>query len=256
MSRPCKRRRVCAMPEHVCFGSINAAGAAQGLKIKMTVDEYECIRLIDLEGLTQEQCACQMGVARGTVQAIYDSARCKLAEALVRGRTLVVEGGEYSLCGGDAPDCAGKSGSWCRFAPNRQQLEESQVKIAVTYENGMIYQHFGHTAQFKVYEVEDGNVKTAAVVNTNGSGHGALAGFLADLGVDALICGGIGGGARQALAQVGITLYGGVAGSADEAVNALLAGGLNFDPAARCTHHDGEQAHHCGEHSCGGSCHH
>lgn len=258
MPRPCKRRRVCAMPENVSFGPLNGDESAQALKIVMTVDEYECIRLIDLKGLTQAGCAKRMGVARTTVQAIYDSARSKLAEALVRGRPLILKGGEYSLCGGDDPDCARKNGAWCRFNPNRKQQEETAVKIAVTYENGMIYQHFGHTAQFKVYEVEGGNVKTAAVVDTNGSGHGALAGFLMNLGVDTLICGGIGGGARQALAQAGITLFGGVVGDADEAVKALLAGGLSFDPNVRCSHHDGEHEHNCGDsgHDCGSGCHH
>ena len=78
------------------------------------------------------------------------------------------------------------------------------MKIAVTYENGQIFQHFGHTAQFKLYEVEDGKIVREAVVDTNGSGHGALAGLLAQSGVDTLICGGIGGGAQMALAQAGI----------------------------------------------------
>lgn len=259
MPRPCKRRRVCAMPEHVSFGPLNSGGG--GLRVVMTVDEYECIRLIDLEGLTQEGCASRMDVGRATVQAIYDSARSKLAEALVRGRQLVVEGGEYALCAGNAPEC----GTRCRFVPKGKQQEETSMKIAVTYENGMIYQHFGHTAQFKIYQVEDGQVKTAAVVDTNGSGHGALAGFLVNMGVRTLICGGIGGGARQALAQAGITLYGGVAGEADAAVDALLSGGLNFDPDVRCSHHDGEAGHSCGssshdcgsgEHHCGSGCHH
>ena len=91
------------------------------------------------------------------------------------------------------------------------------MKIAVTYENGQIFQHFGHTAQFKLYEVEDGKIVREAVVDTNGSGHGALAGFLAQSGVDTLICGGIGGGAQMALAQAGIKLYGGGRGEADAA---------------------------------------
>ena len=91
------------------------------------------------------------------------------------------------------------------------------MKIAVTYENGQIFQHFGHTAQFKLYEVENGKVVREAVVDTNGSGHGALAGFLVQSGVDTLICGGIGGGAQMALAQAGIKLYGGVSGEADAA---------------------------------------
>ena len=81
------------------------------------------------------------------------------------------------------------------------------MKIAVTYENGSVFGHFGHTEQFKIYQVEDGAVVKAQVVPTNGSGHGALAGFLVDHGVDCLICGGIGPGAQAALAQAGIRLY-------------------------------------------------
>ena len=104
------------------------------------------------------------------------------------------------------------------------------MKIGVTYENGQIFQHFGHTAQFKIYDVEDGKVVASEVVDTNGSGHGALAGFLLENQVDVLICGGIGGGAQMALAQAGIKLYGGVAGDADAAVDALLKDELAFNP--------------------------
>lgn len=125
------------------------------------------------------------------------------------------------------------------------------MKIAVTYENGNVFQHFGHTEQFKLFEVEDGKVVSSKVVDTNGSGHGALAGLLSGLGVDTLICGGIGGGAQTALAQAGIRLYGGVSGSADDAVNALLAGDLNYNADVKCDHHDHGEGHSCGEHSCG-----
>lgn len=131
------------------------------------------------------------------------------------------------------------------------------MKIAVTYENGNIFQHFGHTEQFKIYEAENGEVKASRVVDTNGSGHGALAGFLSANGVEVLICGGIGGGAQAALAQAGIKLYGGVSGSADDAVNALLAGNLGYNPDIKCNHHDhehGDNGHSCGSHACGGSC--
>lgn len=126
------------------------------------------------------------------------------------------------------------------------------MKIAVTYENGQVFQHFGHTAQFKIYEVQDGQVASSQVVDTNGSGHGALAGFLNAQGVDTLICGGIGGGARTALAQAGIQLYGGVSGSADQAVEDLLAQKLVFQPDILCSHHEGHgEGHSCGDHGCG-----
>ncbi len=128
------------------------------------------------------------------------------------------------------------------------------MKIAVTYENGNIFQHFGHTEQFKIYTIENNMVSSSEVVNTNGSGHGALAGFLSANGVDTLICGGIGGGAQMALAEAGIRLYGGVSGSADAAVSALLAGDLGYDPDVKCDHHEHEhgEGHSCGSHGCGG----
>ena len=126
--------------------------------------------------------------------------------------------------------------------------------IAVTYENERIFQHFGHTAQFKVYHAENGEILTARVVDTLGSGHGALAGFLKAYHVDTLICGGIGAGAQMALAQAGIRLYGGVQGEADEAVQALLDGELTYNPNVRCNHHG--EGHTCGSHGCGNhSCH-
>lgn len=132
------------------------------------------------------------------------------------------------------------------------------MNIAVTYENGQIFQHFGHTEQFKVYEIENNTVINSYVVDTNGQGHGALAGFLSLNNIEVLICGGIGGGAQMALAQAGIKLYGGVSGDADAAVAALLSGNLDFNPNVQCNHHDHDhgEGHNCGSHGCGShSCH-
>ena len=130
------------------------------------------------------------------------------------------------------------------------------MKIAVTYQSGQIFQHFGHTEQFKIYTAEDGKIISSEVIDTNGSGHGALAGLLSALGVDALICGGIGGGAQMALAEAGIKLFGGVNGSCDDAVEALLGGTLGFNPNVKCDHHDHHgEGHTCGDHGCGHKCH-
>ncbi len=130
--------------------------------------------------------------------------------------------------------------------------------IATTYQAGQIFQHFGHTAQFKFYTVEEGVVTSMTVADTNGSGHGALAGFLAANHVDVLICGGIGGGAQAALADAGIRVYGGAAGEADMAVAMYLAGRLDYNPNVTCSHHDHAhgEGHTCGEHGCGGNCSH
>ncbi len=132
------------------------------------------------------------------------------------------------------------------------------MKIAVTHAGGEIFTHFGHTEEFKIYTVESGRITSAEVVGTNGKGHGALAEFLSDAGVDTLICGGIGGGAQIALGEAGIRIFGGVSGSCDEAVEALLNGNLGYDPNARCSHHEHDHEHGeaCGHHSCGGHCSH
>lgn len=139
------------------------------------------------------------------------------------------------------------------------------MKIAVTYDNGNIFQHFGKTENFKIYEVEDHNVISSEVIGSNGTGHGALAGLLAEQSVDVLICGGIGGGAQAALAEAGIELCSGAQGDADQAVEAYLKGELTSS-GATCDHHHDEghscghhgEEHECGhheeEHSCGGGC--
>lgn len=126
------------------------------------------------------------------------------------------------------------------------------MKIAVTYENGDVFQHFGHTEQFKVYETENGKILSSSVIGTDGNGHGALAGMLKNMGINTLICGGIGEGAKRALEESGIKFYGGVSGSADMAVSSLLNGTLSFNPDITCNHHN---EHHEHSEHCGGNCH-
>ena len=247
MARPQRCRRICMEPEYSRFAP---EGVAQTDTVVLTVDEYEVIRLVDLERKTHGDCAKQMNISRTTVTEIYENARKKIAECLVYGHRLEIFGGNYMLCdGSEALGCGRK----CRIAEgwkmNHCVIEkrgDQIMRIAVTYENGQIFQHFGHTEQFKIYDVEDGVCTQETIVDTNGSGHGALAGFLTANRVDALICGGIGGGAQMALAEAGIRLYGGVSGSADEAVQALLNGTLGYNPDVQCSHHG--EGHHCGEH--------
>ena len=237
MPRSAKCRRVCQMPTHCRFSPERPAHREA---VELTVEEYEALRLMDYLGLTQEEAAAQMGVARTTVPA---------------------EAGGLS---GGGPSTADWRWQLRPLSPGklpglRQALRpvclprrkgSVLMKIAVTYENGQVFQHFGHTAQFKLYDVENGTVASSQVVDTNGSGHGALAGFLKDRQVDALICGGIGGGAQMALAEAGIRLYAGCQGDADTRVAELLAGTLVSADAATCDHHHGEE-HTCGDHGCG-----
>lgn len=253
MSRPPKCRRVCHFPPVLEF--LPSGGDGSEESVILTLDEYETIRLIDWEGLSQEGCSQRMQVARTTAQKIYDSARHKLAQALVGGIPIRIEGGTYRLCDGREA-CPCREGCFKHSLAQSfdTQKGEHVMRIAVTYENGEIFQHFGHTEAFKVYDVDDGKVVSSQVVSTNGSGHGALAEVLHALHVDTLICGGIGGGAQQALASVGIRLFGGVSGNADAAVEALISGNLAFNPNVQCNHH-GEhhhgEGHTCGSHGCG-----
>ena len=126
------------------------------------------------------------------------------------------------------------------------------MKIAVTYDNGNVFQHFGRTEFFKVYDVEDNKVVSSEIIGSNGTGHGALAGLLAGQSVDVLICGGIGGGAQEALAQAGVELCAGAQGDTDQAVEAYLKGEL-VSTGANCDHHH-EEGHSCGHHEEGHSC--
>jgi len=125
------------------------------------------------------------------------------------------------------------------------------MKLAVTYDNEEVFQHFGHTEQFKIYNIEDNKIESSEIINTNGEGHGALSGLLSRLGVNVLICGGIGGGAREALKEAGIELYPGVCGNADKAVEDYLNETLDYNINVTCSHHH-ENGHH---HSCGANKH-
>ena len=251
MPRKVKCRKVCHYPQTLEFLPQN--NSAEQEPIILTVDEYETIRLIDRRGMSQEQCAAFMQIARTTVQRIYETARKKLADFVVEGRPLRIEGGDFRLCNGSSTGCGCVDCFKQKIYEKYKEKGEDIMRIAVTYANGEIFQHFGHTEEFKVYDVQDGKVVASEVVDTNGQGHGALAGVLTALKADVLICGGIGGGAQMALAAAGIKLYGGVSGSADAAVEALLAGTLDYNPVVKCSHH-GEhgEGHTCGEHGCGG----
>ena len=206
--------KIGASPRCRCF--CGASGTREAV-VTLSLEEYECVRLIDYNGLTQAECAERMETSRATVQSLYAGARKKLARFLVEGTRLRVDGGHY------------------QFSGNK---ESDTMRIAVTYENGQVFQHFGHTEQFKIYDIEKGEIKSSRVVDTNGQGHGALAGFLQEAGIDTLICGGIGGGARNALSEAGIRLFPGAEGDADEQVRSFIGGNLNYDPDTVCAHHE------------------
>lgn len=249
MARPSKTRFICKMPAHCRFTT--EGNPKNG--INLTIEEYETIRLMDYLGMTQAECAKQMNVSRATVQALYTEARKKMSRFLVEGTYMEIGGGNFQLC---SSPCSATSCFQKQTQNKKKSKGDKTMKIAVTYENGEVFQHFGHTEQFKVYEVEDGKIISSEVVDTNGQGHGALAGFLFNSGIDVLICGGIGGGARNALAEAGIQLYPGAMGNADAQVESFLKGTLSYDPDTMCSHHSHAEGHVCGDHGCGShSCH-
>ena len=206
--------------------------------VTLTLDEFETIRLIVYCLQTQYQCAKEMNVARTTVTAIYENVRKKLACTLVEGKRIVISGGEYALEN--------------KLSQPIEAKGSNAMRIAVTYENGQIFQHFGRTEQFKLYDVDNGKIVSEQIVETNGSGHGALAGFLKNAGADVLICGGIGGGAQMAMNEAGILLFCGNIGSADDAVKAYLSNSLEQNENPTCDHHEHGEGHLCGGHKCGG----
>jgi predicted Fe-Mo cluster-binding NifX family protein len=200
---------------------------------------------MDYEGLTHVEAAQRMDVSRTTVTEIYDSARRKLADALVNGYRLEITGGNTRVCGG-ASDCPGCSSVPVEIVSEASLKGANTMRIAVTYENGQIFQHFGHTEQFKIYDIDNEKIVSSEVVGNNGFGHGSLAGYLKSLGVEALICGGIGGGARNMLGDAGIKVYPGANGNADAQVEAFIKGSLNYDPNTTCHHHDHGDSCTCG----------
>lgn len=232
MPRPRKKRIV--EEEPVCCRFLPAEGDSCAEAVILTVDEYEALRLIDLSEMDQSGCARQMNIARTTAQSIYNSARKKIAQALVYGRELRIEGGDYVLRGTeDSFDgcCAGDRESVERIG-GRSDLKTSgleSLKIAVTFDpaSGDIFQHFGRTEYFRIYQIEGARAESI-ICSTDGQSHRSLADYLPGLGVDVLICGGIGQKAQAVLLEAGIRLYGGCSGSADDAVEAFLKNRLEY----------------------------
>lgn len=262
MPRPCRCRRVCSEPLVDVFGPASEPDAGGVPPVVLLVEEYEALRIMDYEGRTHEQCAAQMRVSRTTVTEIYERARHKVADALVNGRTLVIRGGNYEVCGGAcARDCAGR----CRWKYGELALAmqnptgDEIMRIAIPVKNENIYQHFGMASTFKVYDVEEKRVVNTFLIESAGTGHGAKVGPLVDNQVDCVICGGIGEGAVGQLSGAGIFLIAGVSGDADEAVEAALSHSLKSDLAAAAAksrhqyrHQHGRGGEGCG---CGGHGH-
>lgn len=247
MSRPCKRRRVCMKPR---FDEFSTSKSCSKEIVNLTIDEFECLRLLDFEQITQEECAKKMNIARTTVTSIYQDARYKLMDALINGKKVIISGGNYELC--NEQDCKGYN-CLTKDMLIKEREEDIYMRIAVTYDNGQVFQHFGKTQQFKIYDVEEKEIKESFILDSNGAGHSALADVLRRNKVDLLICGGIGSGAVNALTSCEVKVCAGTSGDTDALVQKYLQGELQINGESNCNHHhhEHEEEHecHCGEHN-------
>lgn len=244
MPRPEKKRYVCPLSGERLFST---DGDAPALEIR--ADELEALRLCDLEEVSQQDAAESMGVSRGTLQRLLYSAHRQIAFALVCGHSIRLIPATGNRCMGKNP-CHKK----CRFCKGNRKTNRTggrKMIIAVTSENGEVFQHFGHTPEFTIYEIKGDELLGPRVIPTGENGHGALAGILDALGVEVLICGGIGGGAQMALDEIGVKVIGGASGNVDEVVKGFIAGTLNTRSDFSCHHHEHDANHRCGDHGCG-----
>lgn len=223
MARPVKNRIIESMPNSEGFIPLGYNDTKEYQRVTMTVDEYETIRLIDYSGVTQEDCAESMGISRSTVTNIYDSARSKLADALINEKVLLIEGGNYDI-----------NQKNCKIGGLNNKV--STLTLAVTYNNGEVFQHFGHCECFKMYTITNGAITSSKIISATGYGHRTLVAFLKKHNVSVLICGGIGAGAKEILDSENIDFFAGVTGNADTAVNALLSNSLVYNTHVQCDH--------------------
>lgn len=231
MARKILEKKIRSKP--VAFSFVPASGMKRCSAISIDIEEWEAVRLVDYLGIERIEAAKSMGISRQTLNILLKAARTKTARA-------VVEGLSFSIIDGNNADYAPKDYS---YGERRKEM-----KIAVTHENGNVFGHFGKSKEFAIFEAEDGKVVSSHVEKAPEEGHGAMVGFLTGLGVDILICGGIGAGAVNALKEAGISIYAGASGNVEMQVSALLNGQLSENSEANCGHKS-EAGHNCGHHN-------
>ena len=211
MPRPRKNRKVCHFPRNLSFSPTELIGEKE--PVLLTVDEYETLRLIDLEGFSQEGCGEWMGVARTTVQMIYASARKKLAQMLVEGRQLRIEGGDYRLCDG-AKECT-QNICFKKYYAKGYGKPVSARRIAIPYAAGNIHRDFESAQQIKIYDILENQIIASRIVDTGENDSRMLPGILTALQTDVLIGDQISSGTKLALEAGGIRLVTGSSGDAE-----------------------------------------
>lgn len=217
MARPRKNRKVCHFPQSLSFSPVHPA---EGAAVILSVDEYETIRLIDLEGFSQEACGEWMGIARTTVQMIYTTARKKLAQMLVEGKPLQITGGDYRLCDG-AQDC-GQNLCFKQYYSRKYEKPTGCTRVAVSCTGGKISHKFENARQIQIYDLQEGKILVSRAVDTTQTDGRLFAGILTALQTDILICNTMGEGTKLALTAAGIRGITGITGNPDAAVLQIL----------------------------------
>lgn len=239
MPRPTRLKIIHGLPQAQAFVASIEQELEDKPSITLNLEEWECLRLVDYLGVDQEEAAMSLDVSRQLLQMLLRSARQKVARALVEVLPLYIRDGHYQYTDGLGENI----NNW-----------SNEMKIAVTCYQDEVFAHFGRTPEFAIFEVEDGKIVREERVTSPAEGHGALAGFLKAQQVNTLICGGIGGGAINALRTAGIEVYSGAAGKVREQVESLLNGQLHQQGEANCGHDGHAHGHEedCGHH--GQSC--
>lgn len=234
MARKIARKRIGAKPiakefKPIIEKSIDPIICEKDTKLSLDIEEWEAMRLVDYLNVERIKAANAMGISRQTINLLLKSARTKIARALVEGLSLSIEhnlNADFVL------------------HDNRFLGRRKDMKVAVTHEQGKIFEHFGRTQEFEIFNVEKGEIIESNIIGAPAEGHGAIVGFLNKQGVDVLICGGIGPGAVNSLKESGIAIYAGASGDVRVQVEAFLKGQLPEKGEANCNHH------HEGGHSC------
>lgn len=240
MSRPTKNRRVCRLPGTNTFGPVANSAGCPGREsvVVMTIEEYETLRLIDLEKMTQQECSEQMQVARTTVQSIYEKAREKLSDSLVHGKYLQIQGGHFSLCQGDFPPhcrrrCCPRL-QMSSVSPStsnpEQKINSMKIAIPVLEDKATVCASFGRTPLFALVDIEANTtqfLENSAASSPGGAGIKASQ-ILVDQKVSSVLTPRCGENAAQVFNKAGISLYKTQGESLSENIASFKAGILSI----------------------------
>lgn len=241
MPRPHKKRCISQKPKCSRF---NPQGYKSNQAIILTLDEFETIRWIDAEGLSQENCASVMNISRTTVQRLYVSARKSIADALVNGYSLEITGGNVDVRA-QAP-----------FNRHINEKGELNMRIAIGFENELVSMHFGQCNNFRLIDIEDGKAVKSEDIHDDVSVHQERPQFLKNLGVDVLILGGLGRAAYNRLLALGIECIDGSGKSVEAALEAYLNKTLDKPLLGHASCANDKKEKNAGDHACGGHHHH